>query len=227
MQCYQGNVLGQRQRTFEQEYARPRFGFMQAFEELFNRPDRRTTFLDTVRIGDILISKSGIISGMIGHAAIMATDYWVVEMPGAGVGTLSSSSSTSSSSEDQTLEDNNRRIDKYSWFDEHESDFSITVYRCPDDYVAVMAAKWAYAHYYNATGGELKTIHIRYSLISPIFSVTDPSYCSKLVMQAYHFGSDVDNVTSVDLIVMGVAIRPSNLVSFFTPRYKPQVVARV
>lgn len=112
--------------------------------------------------------------GVIGHAALMVSDNWVLQMQGGAV-------FSSSESSRQILEDNNRRIPKNNWFDEHVSD-DILVYRCIYHSIAILAADWAYTHYYNPSGGEEKTIHINYLLASPDFKVTNPSYCAKLVI---------------------------------------------
>ncbi|KAL0839343.1 hypothetical protein ABMA28_016080 [Loxostege sticticalis] len=56
-------------------------------ESLFEKITKRSTadnkrrFMNTVRMGDILITGRGI-GGLVGHAAIMTTDNIVLEMPG-------------------------------------------------------------------------------------------------------------------------------------------------
>lgn len=164
--------------------------------------DNKREFFNTVRKGDILVSSGGGSIGLIGHAAIMTSDYWVLEMPGTK----------------QSLEDNNRQVPKDKWFDEHASDWT-TVYRCPDNSIARKAAGWADTHYYDASGGEKKTIHIRYSLFTDIWSI-NPSYCSKLVIQAYYYGTGSAKVIT-DLSIVGKAnIVPSLIPSYFLSPYK-------
>lgn len=177
----------------------------------------KAAFLATVKKGDILISKAGIFSGLIGHAALMATDNWVIEMPGV----RSSSSSSSSSNEDYS--DNNRRISKDSWFEEHKSGYNITVYRCKNNSIAIMAADWAYTHYYNPVlGAEEKTIHIRYE-ISPNFESRDSSYCSKLVIQAYYYGTGsakvISNLGFLISHITAKTILPTDIPGYFTLAY--------
>lgn len=184
---------------------------------------------------------TGTMSRMIGHAAIMASDSWVLEMPGANInegssasssfsfGSLFSSSSSSGSrssssgsrsSSSTTVNDNNRRIAKDKWYDLHWEDY-IKVYRCPKRSVASQAADWAYTNYYNSSGGENKTIHIAYSVVSPIFQLTNPSYCSKLVLQAYVYGPESATVIAPEMLMLtgAAVIVPTTIPGYFLPRY--------
>nr|XP_021182739.2 uncharacterized 30.3 kDa protein [Helicoverpa armigera] len=140
--------------------------------------DNKRRFVNTVRKGDILITGRGS-GGLLGHAAIMTTDTWVLEMPG-GKGWQNG------------IPDNNRQITKHKWFDIHASDWT-TVYRCPDAGIASQAARWADRKYYNPNEGSTKTIHITYALTTN-FQTTNPSYCSKLVLQAYYYGTGSNKV---------------------------------
>lgn len=173
--------------------------------------ENETEFLNTVKKGDILICKRGLVARLIGHAAIMATDHWVLEMPGVGPNGNS--------------EDNNRRISKHSWFKLHND---ITVYRCRNKRVAKNAANWAYTHYYNPVlGADEKTIHVRY-LINTDFKSTDTSYCSKLVTQAYYYGVS-SNVLSyvhfnLSVLFLGNIIIPTQIPGFFTRTYLLELV---
>lgn len=163
--------------------------------------DNKRAFVKTVKQGDILICSGGGSFGIIGHAAIMTTDYWVLEMPGLK----------------NNLNDNNRQIPKDKWFDEHASDWT-TVYRCPDNSIARQAAKWADTHYYNPSGGSKKTIHIQYAITADVWKI-NPSYCSKLVIQAYYYGTGSAKVIT-DLSVAGKAIFPATIPSYFLSPYK-------
>lgn len=109
----------------------------------------RSEFLRNVEKGDILITTGSEFLGLVGHAAIMATDDWVIEMPGDTEGEESSSSSSSYSSFSgggSGLRDNNRRIEKNKWYRVHRS-HTITVYRCCNKSSAINAADWAYTNY--------------------------------------------------------------------------------
>lgn len=167
--------------------------------------DNKRRFINTVKTGDILITSSNGIGGFVGHAAIMTSNYWVLEMPG-GVG----------------AKDNNRQIGKDAWFDIHARDWT-TVYRCPDNSAAKAAARWADRTYYSPTGGAKKVIHIDYG-ITANFRSTNPSYCSKLVIQAYYYGtgskSVIKNMSGVGIVV------PNAIPNFFLSPYKLQSQGR-
>ncbi|KOB68108.1 putative secreted protein [Operophtera brumata] len=60
-----------------------------------------------------------------------------------------------------------------------------------------MVANWAYNNCYNPEGGDRKTVHIRYSLVATDITSTDPSYCSKLVIQSYFFGTGSESVIDI------------------------------
>lgn len=163
--------------------------------------DNKRRFVNTVRKGDILITGRGI-GGLVGHAAIMTTNDWVLEMPG-GAGWQGG------------IRNNNRQVRKDKWFDIHASDWT-TVYRCPNRGAANGAAVWADHTYYNPSGGAKKLKHITYMITTNLRS-TNPSYCSKLVVQAYHYGTGkraIKNLSGVGVIV------PSTIPNFFNKGYK-------
>ncbi|XP_072942148.1 uncharacterized 30.3 kDa protein-like [Epargyreus clarus] len=178
-------------------------------ESLFERKitkrstaDNKRRFVNTVKKGDILITGRGI-GGLVGHAAIMTTDNWVLEMPG-GAGWQNG------------IKDNNRQLTKHAWFDVHKSDWT-TVYRNRNADVARAAAVWADHTYYNPSGGTKKTRHITYRLTDDIWS-TNPSYCSKLVIQAYYFGTGKRKVVR-DLSLIGKLIVPATIPNYFLSPY--------
>ncbi|KAF9415341.1 hypothetical protein HW555_007004 [Spodoptera exigua] len=164
--------------------------------------DNKRAFVNTVKKGDILISGRGT-GGLLGHAAIMTSDYWVLEMPG-GDGFMSG------------IRDNNRQIPKDKWFDEHASDWT-TVYRCPDNSVARQAAGWADRNYYNPNGGATKTIHVTYKITAD-FTSKNPSYCSKLVVQAYYYGTGSKSVIYIRDKSNAIII-PTTIPSYFRSPY--------
>ncbi|CAG9791799.1 unnamed protein product [Diatraea saccharalis] len=185
-------------------------------ESLFERKitkrstaDNKRRFVNTVRKGDILITGRGI-GGLLGHAAIMTTNNYVLEMRG-GNGWQNG------------IKRNNRQISKHRWFDEHRSDWT-TVYRCPNAAVANGAALWADHKYYNPTGGSQKKIHITYKITLNVWSI-NPSYCSKLVIQAYYFGSGKRKVISRDISLRRVIV-PTMIPSYFLAPYKLRNMGR-
>ncbi|XP_039746405.1 uncharacterized 30.3 kDa protein-like isoform X1 [Pararge aegeria] len=164
--------------------------------------ENKRRFINTVRKGDILITGRGI-GGLVGHAAIMTTNNWVLEMRG-GAGWQNG------------IKDNNRQVKKDKWFDDHSSDWT-TVYRCKDGSAANGAAVWADHTYYNPSGGLKKTKHITYIITSDVWS-TNPSYCSKLVIQAYYFGTGkkkvVKNLSLIDRVIV-----PTSIPNYFLSPY--------
>lgn len=178
-------------------------------ESLFQRKivkrstaDNKRRFVNTVRKGDILISAGPGIGGFVGHAAIMTSDKWVLEMPG-GDGYVSG------------IPDNNRQVLKDQWFEEHKTDWT-TVYRNRDSSVAVQAARWADRHYYDANGSATKTIHVTYKIFPTAFRSFNPSYCSKLVLQAFYYGTGSKAVIRDP---KNTAIIPNTIPTYFLAPY--------
>ncbi|RVE45406.1 hypothetical protein evm_009924 [Chilo suppressalis] len=171
--------------------------------------DNKRRFVNTVRRGDILITGRGI-GGLVGHAAIMTTDNYVLEMRG-GRGWQNG------------IRSNNRKISKHKWFDEHRTDWT-TVYRSPNGAVARGVAVWADHKYYNPTGGLQKRIHITYKITTNVWSV-NPSYCSKLVIQAYYFGSGSRRVISPSVSRTRIIV-PTAIPSYFLGPYKLRNMGR-
>lgn len=165
-------------------------------------------FCSLVKKGDILISSCNSVKGLIGHSAIMTTDNWVLEMPGGSPSNWSN---------------NNRQITKDKWFDRHAKDWN-SIYRCKNSNIASKAANWADRNYYNPNGGSKKTIRIDYGITS-YFPSTNPSYCSKLVMHAFWYGSGSAPV----LYDVGTwnTIVPTSIPNFFTPQYSLKFIDRL
>lgn len=157
-------------------------------------------FMSTVNVGDILISSISH-SGLVGHAAILVTDYWVLEMAGGRKWK-------------KGIKNNNRQISKGDWYDEYSSG-TTTVYRCPDENKAKQAAYWADRNYYNYYGGPDKNIHITYK-ITPDFESRNPSYSSKLVLQAYYYGT---RGVIRDVFKYGLVITPTSIPAYFKAPY--------
>uniref|UniRef100_A0A2A4JTB1 Uncharacterized protein n=1 Tax=Heliothis virescens TaxID=7102 RepID=A0A2A4JTB1_HELVI len=164
-------------------------------------------FVNSIIKGDILINKK-FKTGLIGHIAIMADDNYAIELPGGKGWFLG-------------IADNNRLVSKDVWFDEYGSGWT-TVYRCPYKEVADSASDWAYRHYYNPSGGNIKTIHTRYK-INLDFQSTNPSYCSKLVVQAF-FYNDRPVISQAD--IRRLVISPIRVPSYFKPPYNLVVVGK-
>lgn len=170
------------------------------------RYSNKDKFINVVRQGDILLTNGKNAEGSLGHAAIMATDNFVLDMPGYNKTTISMHNRDVS---------NNRRIIKQIWFDQYSFHW-IYVYRYPDSVVADAAARWAYRNYYNPTDGPTKTVDIKYQLTWNILS-KNPSYCSKLVLHAYYFGT---NATVREKLCNYELIFPTDLHKYFRKSLK-------
>lgn len=179
---------------------------MQKVKHELKRPSNKNKFINTVRRGDILLTNGDNSMGLIGLAAIMVTDNFVLEMPGH------------EKNKTQMLYrgiSNNRRIMKQIWFDNYRRHW-INIYRYPDSAVADAAARWAYRNYYNPTGGSVKTIHVTYEITLNLLS-KNPSYSSKLVLQAYYFGT---NATVGQKLCKYQFVFPTELYKFFSKSLK-------
>ncbi|KAJ8726802.1 hypothetical protein PYW08_015199 [Mythimna loreyi] len=168
----------------------------------------KKSFKRIVEPGDILISGRSD-SGLVGHAAIMITNYWVLEMAGG-------------SKYKKGIKSNNRLISKGDWYDDNYDD-DIIIYRCPDTEVAENAAHWADTNYYNPDGGQEKTIHVTYKIEPNSFKCKNPSYSSKLVVQAYYH-AEVGVIAAVEKY--GSVIVPIMIPAYFMPPYDLDVVAQ-
>ncbi|XP_026326749.1 uncharacterized protein LOC113235303 [Hyposmocoma kahamanoa] len=196
------------------------FSIMQRALHELKRPGNKNKFINIVRRGDILLTNGDNSMGLIGLAAIMVTDNFVLEMPGHEKNKTKMLYRGIS---------NNRRIMKQIWFDKYRHHW-INIYRYPDSAVADAAARWAYRNYYNPTGGSVKTIHTKHVTykISTNFTSTNYSYCSKLVLQAYHYGNPEKNVIDTRTLIplfpfdILVAIVPNKIPSYFTNKYALQ-----
>uniref|UniRef100_UPI003242C35B hypothetical protein n=1 Tax=Lactococcus sp. TaxID=44273 RepID=UPI003242C35B len=170
--------------------------------------DNINAFCRDTRAGDILIVGGNFPTGVIGHAAILNADGYVLEMPGGPNWFWG-------------ISDNNRQLPKRQWITNHIKEWT-SVYRIRNTGLARQVARYADTHFYNTYGGATKNIHINY-LVRSNLKVTNPNYCSKLVWQAYYFGSG-------NLPVMyGISdsvVAPTGLPALFTPAYAPYQVGR-
>lgn len=174
--------------------------------------DSKFLLANIVEPGDILIcttegGSSSIVAGNVGHAVIIVTDNNVLEMVGGN-------------SIVNSLESNNRIISVEDWCNIRSKD-TIALYRCPDREAAYSAADWAYRNYYNNTDGQAKTVHVNYNITPDIFS-TNQSYGSKLVLQAYYFGTGTKSIINPFKIVhpFNLVVVPNNIPDYFNSQYE-------
>lgn len=174
---------------------------------------------NTIRKGDILIVNTG----GLGHAAIATNDTYILEMIGGGnfVNWFASG-----------ISDNNRQFNKYNWIfgtdneqgqsRERAIKYWIQVWRMPNQGLARQAADWADATFWNSRHGYAKEKHINYQITANTPSL-NPNYCSKLVYQAFYYGTGSapvmrDYISSVPFVI------PGDLPAKFAPGYAPYKV---
>ncbi|WP_240338603.1 hypothetical protein [Lactococcus lactis] len=124
--------------------------------------DNIDKFCRDTQAGDILIVGGDFPTGVIGHAAILNADGYVLEMPGGANWFWG-------------IADNNRQLPKRQWITEHIKEWT-SVYRIRNTGLARQVAQYADTHYYSTTGSITKNIHIDYRITTDIKGV-NPNYC--------------------------------------------------
>lgn len=164
------------------------FGILQDVQEsLLNEKERsdyehnKNKFKDAVRPGDILLTNGKDKKGTLGLASMMLDEYNILEMSGLHTPV------------DGMID--NLRVNKEDWFTAHLEDW-VHIYRCHNSSDADSAATWAHHNYYNPDDIGVQVVNMTYYISSDFLS-TNPSYGSKLVLQAYYFGSDAINKKNV------------------------------
>lgn len=154
-----------------------------------------------IKPGDILITNSTSSAGIVGHCAIANGANHILDMPGYG-----------------NKKDNNRQLTVSQWLSKYSNGW-IKVYRLKNSSIASKVAKYADRHYYSSTGSAKKNIHIAYGLTRRLYKFS-PSYCSKLVYDAYWFGSGSARVLN------GASgyVLPFTLLDYFWHDYRPSKV---
>lgn len=169
--------------------------------------DNINAFCRNTRAGDILVidgdTRHGV-SSMLGHAAILNADGFVLEMSGGNP------------------IDNNHQFTKRDWITRNINAWT-NVYRINNRGLANQVARYADTHFYSTTGGYNKNIHINYGINSHLKQF-NPNYCSKLVYQAYFYGSGSLPV----MIDYGDRhyVAPAVLTQAFSGNYSPYRVGR-
>lgn len=171
--------------------------------------DNINKFCKDAKAGDILIVSGNFPTGVIGHAAIMNSDNTVLEMSG-GKG------------QEKGIPDNNHQYSKRTWIKNHIKDWT-SIYRISDSKLAKKVARYVDTHYFSSKGTATKDIHIDYKIDS-LLKNKNPNYCSKLVYQAFYYGTG-DLPVMKPTIPWGV-IPPANLPTTFSNSYKPTYIGR-
>lgn len=167
-------------------------------------------FIKTIKAGDIIYTTQYRLSGFIGHAAIANGDGHILEMPGG-------------SNWNKGIKDNNRQVTTKKYFQNHSKDWNY-VYRVRNKSLAKKVATYADRHYYSTTGSAKKNIHINYKLDFAL-KQKNPNYCSKLVYQAYYYGSGSLNVMK-PYPAYTTPIPPSQVINTFRDAYLPYNIGK-
>ncbi|MBC1385598.1 hypothetical protein [Listeria innocua] len=153
----------------------------------------------TVKKGDILITNGTSSSGLLGHAAIANGNEYILDIPGKGETT--------------------RQWSTAKWMKEYDGNGWVKVYRLKDSSVANAAATWADKNYYSTKGTSKQDIFPKYGLTGSRYA-KNPTYCSKIVLQAFYFGTGSKPVVQVFPSLVTVYDLPN----YFSKAYKPQQV---
>lgn len=147
--------------------------------------------------GDILITNGTSFAGIIGHAAIVDDARTVLDIPRPGKTT--------------------RVLSHADWIKEYADKGWVKVYRIKNrEDIGRAAARWADKNYYSTTGSTTQNIYPKYEITPHLYS-TDPTYCSKIVYQAYWYESGVLSVMEEN----HGFVSPYGLIDCFTKAYKP------
>ncbi|MCD2224662.1 hypothetical protein LAX75_07815 [Listeria cossartiae] len=152
-----------------------------------------------IKKGDILITNGTSSSGLLGHAAIANGNEYILDIPGKGETT--------------------RQRTTGWWMDHYDTRGWVKVYRLKDSSVANAAASWADKNYYSTNGTSKQNIFPEYGMTGSRYS-KKPTYCSKIVLQAYYFGTGNKPVVQVFPSLVTVYDLPN----YFSKAYKPQQV---
>lgn len=178
-------------------------------------------FKSDLRKGDIVI-----VNGNPGHAAIATTNGYLLEMSGGG--NINSWLNTG-------IENNNHQFSAENWLAGNWEQGArtggngqlgyikhwIQIYRVPDKKIAEQVANYADKHYWNSKGGYQKNINLKYLIRADLYSI-NPNYCSKLVYNAFWYGSGSSPV--MKSYQNYSLIYPSGLIGTFNSSYKPYKV---
>lgn len=153
----------------------------------------------TIKKGDILITNGTSSAGLLGHAAIANGNEYILDIPGKG----------------ETTRQNTTNW----WMSYYNKRGWVKVYRLKDSSIANSAATWADKNYYSTSGSAKQNIFPKYGMTGSRYE-KNPTYCSKIVLQAYYFGTGSKPVVQVFPSLVGVYDLPN----YFSKSYKPQQV---
>lgn len=165
--------------------------------------------------GDFLVTNATSFKGITGHAAITTGANSVLDAPGyAHPVTKNGKKVSLNTTRQQSISSFLKMYNKksYHW---------IAVWRAKRKDVSLKAAKWADTHYYSSKGTAKQDKFPKYSLSYGLTS-TNKVYCSKLVYQAYYYGSGSLNYVAPKAFAQ--LVDPYTLPHIFMGKYEPNKV---
>ena len=154
------------------------------FELVYSSTDPSRNSAFTMRYGDIYITNATSSAGLTGHAGIAMNDISIIHIRGYGHRVST--------------------ISHTSWLELYSGGWT-KVYRHTNSDAAWQAAGWARTNYYNSNA--------EYAIsLDP--TVTNPTYCSKIVWQSYYF---IRPGAYADPPANGAVILPYDLPNLITP----------
>lgn len=132
--------------------------------------------------GDILITNGTSYYGLTGHAAIITGSNSVLDAPGKA-------HTVKKNGKNVTL-NTTRQLTTRTFINKYTDDPGewVKVYRPKHNDIAIAAAKWADRNYYSSSGSATQKKFPKYTLATNLTS-TNYVYCSKIIYQAYYYGS--------------------------------------
>ncbi|WP_163652524.1 hypothetical protein [Listeria sp. PSOL-1] len=121
------------------------------------------------------------------------------------------------------IPDNNRQVTTKKYIQDHISYWNY-VYRVPNSSLAKKVAQYADRTFYSSKGTSKKDRHIDYA-IDLYMKRKDPNYCSKLVYQAYYYGSGSLPVMN-PYPSINAPIPPQQVINTFSNRYLPYCIGK-
>lgn len=159
-----------------------------------------------MKAGDIFITTDSAANGVLGHSGIAISSTAILHMPGYG----------------KTSE----IISYGGWKARYDEKNTKTyIYRQDNTAMGQAAADWARKWYWNSNGGGTQTVFPAYH-ISPYTSSKNPSYCSKLVWQAYKNTSPSSINTPMYNVIHPYALQPTSPIGSLW-NVKPRLIATV
>lgn len=159
-----------------------------------------------MKAGDIFVTSDAYGGGIVGHAGIAISSTAILMMRGEGYSSYVMSYAQ--------WKANYNKNSTHTW-----------IYRHDNATAAQKAADWARKNYWHYNGGGTQIMFPKYKIHNNL-SLTDPSYCSLLVWQAYHKTSPSYVRTPATGFVSPYSLRTTEVATSVW-KVKPKLIATV